>query len=114
MIEVVVVDTSADTDALSGTDLQTVPEDGLLLIFAASTVNTATISAGMGGRQVSRATALKLRTNGVPNVSDDGPVLQFGVNAGQRPVIDIGGTTGTVYTVARHFTLEEVEAGLAS
>lgn len=114
MIEVITVDTGADADVLSGTDLANIPEAGLLIVFMASTVNTATLSAGMGGRQASRAISIPLRTNGVPNVDQDNPVLLQAVDSGPRPVLDLGGTTGTVFTIARFFTAAEVEAGLVS
>lgn len=114
MIEVVTVDAAADADALAGTDLETIPSAGLLLIFVASTVNTATITMTTPGRQTARTIAIKLRANGVPNVDQDSPVFSLPVQAGTRPVVNLGGTTGTIFTVARFFDVQEIEAGLVS
>lgn len=100
-LRVQVTDTAADTDALSGTDLEAAPFRGLLEIWVASTVNTATLTLTVGGVLITRSMAVSLRTNGVPNVNEDTPIAQVGVLPGEKIAVNIGGTTGTVYTIAR-------------
>jgi len=111
-LEVVVVDTSADTDALSATDLETIPEDGLLVIFCASTVATATLTASLPMINFTRAILLPLRAGGVPNINEDNPIVSVIVQAGERPTINLGGTTGTIFTIAMFKTAAEIAAGL--
>jgi len=97
-----VTDTATDTDALNGTDLERAPGPGVIQIWSASTVNTATMTATLAGqRNVARSLAIPLRTNGVPNVDQDPPLLEFVVGGGEKLLIALGGTTGTIYTIAR-------------
>jgi len=97
---VIVVDTSADTDALAGSDLEFVPEEGTLEIFMASTVNTATVTATVGPENIVRGQAIPLRANGVPNSEEDPPIVVGEFEGGEKIVINIGGTTGSVFTMA--------------
>lgn len=113
MIEVVVVDSSADSDALSGTDLEVIPEPGLLTVFCASTVNTATVTATLPQQNFTRSASIRLRANGMPDELADKPILNSAVDAGEKPTIDLGGTTGTIYTIARFLTLAELRAGIS-
>lgn len=112
-LEVIVTDTSADADALAGTDLEVIPEPGLLRIWVASTVNTATVTATLPTQNFSRTSAIRLRANGVPVIDEDTPVLESAVDAGEKPTINLGGTTGTIFTIARFTTLAELAAGLS-
>ena len=90
------VATSVDTDVLSGSELDTMPGDGVLTIRAASTVNTATLEvAPVNGPAVSQARAITLRANGEIRSYDQPWVLP--VEAGERVRIALAGTTGTVY-----------------
>lgn len=93
------VHTSADPDVLNGTELETIPGDGLLTVRAASTVNTATLDI-QSSRQpsVSLARAVTLRANGEIRAYDSAWVMP--VTRGERVIIGLGGTTGTVYTEA--------------
>jgi hypothetical protein len=108
MQKVMVQDTAADSDALSGTDLERTPGPGLLEIFVASTVNTATITLVVAGENVVRAQVIPLRTNGVPNINEDEPMAQIPVIGGEKVVVTLGGTTGTIHTVAKHTPLDEL------
>lgn len=107
-INVQVTDTAADTDALAGTDLETMPGPGLLQIWAASTVNTGTLTLVVAGANIARAMAISLRTNGVPNIDQDPPIAEAGVEGGEKAVVNLGGTTGTIYTVARWTPADEL------
>lgn len=105
---VMVQDTAADTDALSGTDLERVPGPGVLQVFCASTVNTATLTAVVGANNIVRSQVIPLRTNGVPNVNEDAPQIEMVVEGGEKVVVNIGGTTGTVHTIAVYTPPEEL------
>lgn len=100
MQRVMVQDTAADTDALSGTDLERAPSPGLLQVYCASTVNTATLTAVVGGENIVRGQVLPLRTSGVPNINEDPPQVEIAVLGGEKIVVNLGGTTGTIHTVA--------------
>lgn len=105
-MRVMVQDTAADTDALSGTDLETAPGPGLVQVWSASTVNTATITAVVAGENIVRNQVIPLRTNGVPNVNEDEPQISVPVVGGEKIVANLGGTTGTIHTIAL-FTPED-------
>lgn len=105
---VMVQDTAADTDALSGTDLEFAPGPGLMQIWVASTVNTATLTAVVGGDNIVRAQVVPLRTNGVPNVNEDEPQISAPVGGGEKIVLNIGGTTGTVHSIAVFTPVDEL------
>lgn len=87
--------TSADTDILAGSELDPIPGKGVLIIRAASTVNTATLAVN-GNRQpaVSSARAVLLRANGEP-LSQDQTWVLF-VNKAEKITCSLAGTTGTV------------------
>jgi len=112
-VDVIVVDTSADTDVLSGTDLDPIPGPGFLRVWMASTVATATISASMPEQNFTRSAALILRSGGAPNIDQDTPVVESATDAGEKLTINLGGTTGTVYTHARWLSVDEVRAGIS-
>jgi hypothetical protein len=97
---VMVRDTAADTDALQGTDLERAPGPGLIEIWPASTVDTATLTLVVGGENIVRNQVIPLRANGVPNVSDDPPAASAPVGGGEKIVVNLGGTTGTIHTKA--------------
>ncbi len=87
--------TAASGDILSGTELDTIPSSGVLFVRACSTVNTATIELPQIGHKPGVTNLLKLRANGIPDPRDVWvtiPVIQ-----GTRPVIAVGGTTGTIH-----------------
>lgn len=95
-------DTAADTDALSGTDLERAPGRGLLQIWANSSVGTATMSLSVGQQQVMRAQVVPTNAGAErsPDVSRDPPLATVRVNGAEQIVVNLGGTTGTVITVA--------------
>ncbi len=88
--------TAVNTDCLSGTSLDQPPADGSLFLQARSTVNTATITGPQYNAQEGRTMLLKKGTDGIPNATED-PWWVVPVNKGKRPVIVLGGTTGTVH-----------------
>lgn len=99
-LQVTVTDIAADTNVLLGTDLDTVPYSGLLQIWMASTVLTATVTISLGDIQSVRGAIIPLRTNGVPNINEDPPAFEALVDGG-HPNVALGGVTGTVMTIAR-------------
>lgn len=104
-----VQDTAADADALAGSDLEFAPGPGTLEVYVASTVNTATLTAVIGDRNVVRAQVIPLRANGIPNSEEDPPAIAEIVEGGEKIVINIGGTTGTVHTSAVFIPEEDIE-----
>lgn len=108
MIDVTLTFTATSTDMLSGTDLATVPGPGLLQAWVASTVNTATLSATVGAVNAKRSAAVRLRSAGLPNLSDDPPDVMVAVNGGEKPAFVLGGTTGTVYLITRWTPSDEL------
>lgn len=106
--KVIVQDTAADTDALSGTDLERAPGPGMYSLWQASTVNTATVTVAVGGANVVRNQVIPLRTNGIPNINEDPPTIQMAVLGGEKVAVNIGGTTGTVHTIAEFIPEEDL------
>lgn len=97
-IDVVQKLTSASADVLSGTSLDPLPSKGIARVFAASTVNTATMEiepslhpspTGVG------AQAITLRANGEIRGYD--PHWETEGSAGEKLTLGLGGTTGTTY-----------------
>lgn len=105
-MRVQVQDTSADTDALGSTDLERAPGAGLVQVWVASTVNTATVTGVIGEANKVRNQVVPLKTNGIPNVNEDAPVMEELVAGGEKIVVNLGGTTGTIHTVCL-FTPED-------
>jgi len=90
--------TAADADVLSATALDPAPADGVMRIFAASTVNTATmaITPSLHASPTGPGTqAVILRANGEVRAYD--PHWETEVSKGEKVTIAIAGTTGTVY-----------------
>ena len=90
--------TATSTDVLSGTSLDPLPSKGIARVYAASTVNTATVEiepslhpspTGVG------AQAITLRGNGEIRAYD--PHWETEGSAGEKLVVGLGGTTGTTY-----------------
>jgi len=111
-VSVIVSVTGADTDVLSGTDLDPMPGPGLIRVWMGSTVNTATVTASMPEQNFTRSAAIVLKTSGVPVIDQDTPVVESATDAGEKLTLNLGGTTGTVYTVARWLSVDELRAGL--
>lgn len=88
--------TATNTDMLASTDLDSPPYNGVMIIYCASTVNTATLEAPQPDHQPGMTMLLRKRTDGIPNITDDPPVI-IPVVKGKRPTLVLGGTTGTVH-----------------
>lgn len=87
--------TAVDADILAGSELDPIPGKGVLIIRAASTVNTATLAVN-GNKQpaVSSARAVTLRANGEALTQDQGWILF--VEKAEKVTAALAGTTGTV------------------
>ncbi len=95
------VATSGDADVLNGSELETSPGRGVYVIRAASTVSTATLAVASPGKpEVSKDRTITLRANGEV-LSQDTPWIVV-VRKGDRVVVDLGGTTGTVHIEASY------------
>ena len=104
---VMVQDTAADADALAGTLLEFAPGPGVMRLWSASTVNTAQWSVDVGGGNIIRGQVIPLRTSGIPNISDD-PSTDVVVVGGEKNLVNLGGTTGTIHTIAEFVPLDEL------
>lgn len=92
--------TSTDTDIFSGTEFETMPGDGILVIRAASTVNTALLAVkSERSPEISPARAITLRANGEIRAEDSPWVVP--VAQGEKVTAALSGTTGTVYFEAQ-------------
>lgn len=92
--------TGTSTSVLSGTDLAQIPWPGIIKLYIASTVNTATIKIpNLNPSVPAVAQAVALWANGVPQIRD---LLPYSIPAspGNPPLVELGGTTGTVYIYA--------------
>lgn len=88
--------TVADADVLNGSELETAPGNGVMVVRAASTVNTATLAVSSPGQPpVSQPRAVTLRAN-AEILSEDTP-WTITVVKGDRVTIALAGTTGTCY-----------------
>jgi hypothetical protein len=88
--------TAVDADILAGSELEFSPGDGVYVVRAASSVNTATLAvSGNKSPVVSPARAITLRANGEVRSEDVPWVLQS--RAGEKVLVALAGTTGTVY-----------------
>ncbi len=95
------VATAVDADILNGSEIETAPGNGLMVIRAASTVNTATLAVASPGRpEVSKARAITLRANGEIRAEDTPWIVR--VSKGERVVAALAGTTGTVFFEAAY------------
>lgn len=87
--------TAADVSALAGTELATMPGNGVCTTRAASTVNTATLEVQSPDQPAtSRARAITLRANGEIRSYD--PAWVYAVQEGERVDLALAGTPGTV------------------
>ncbi len=93
--------TAGDTDVLNDSEIETAPGDGMYVIRAASTVSTATLAVSTPGRpEISKARTISLRANGEVR-AEDSPWVAV-VDKGDRVVIALAGTTGTVHVEASY------------
>lgn len=95
-------ETSTSTDVLSGTELDQPEGNGIILLWACSTVNTATLEVPMDGHGPGKTALLRKRTDGIPSIKEDPPFM-IGVSKGVRPIIVLGGTTGTCHFTAAFY-----------
>lgn len=88
MIAVRSVLTASNTDVLNGTDLENIPEAGVVAVLAASSQADGTLTiTGRNFEVPVRAIPLPLRTNGQPSQQDDLPVA-FVVPTGGKVILD--------------------------
>lgn len=93
--------TAVDTDLLAGSELEFAPGDGLYVVRAASTVNTATLAvSGNRSPVVSSARSITLRANGEVSAVDVPWILP--VEKGEKVICALAGTTGTVGFFAQY------------
>lgn len=93
MIQVTGIVSADTTNALSGSDLQSAPGAGVVLLWIASSQADTRITFAAPPRVASRNITPHLRTNGVPLISDDSPVA-VAVNGGEQIILFIDIVTG--------------------
>jgi len=108
MIQVTGIVTADATNVLSGTDLQSAPSAGVVLLWIASTQADTRITFTCPPRVASRNITPHIRTNGVPLCSDDSPVAVPVVGGEQIAVqVDVV-TSATVGFVVKFISREEL------
>lgn len=110
MIIVEQTGTADNNDFLSGTDLDNIPSDGVLIIQGASTVGDTLLTiTGPGGEPVVRGQCLVQRANS--EIREDDPDYPMGVTQGGHYVVDVNvQTAGTWRLRATYVPLEELAA----
>ena len=93
MIQVTGIVTADTTNALAGSDLQSAPGAGVILLWIASSQADTRITFAAPPKVASRNITPHLRTNGVPFVSDDSPVA-VAVVGGEQVILFIDIVTG--------------------
>lgn len=88
MIQVTGVVAADTNNALAGSDLQSAPGAGVMLLWIASTQADTRITFAAPPKVASRNITPHLRTNGVPLVSDDSPVA-VACNGGEQIILFI-------------------------
>ena len=113
MIVVRTFGTADNTDVLNGTDLDSIPGAGILVLQGASTQNDTLITVtGPGSEPVIRARALLLRANAEIRVNED-PPMTVGVVQGGHYVLNIDVVTAATFQiVATFYDLEDL-AGIS-
>jgi len=103
MIDVLVVDTADDADALATTDLETAPGSGIIEITMASTQADTIASISAGSDIIRRLINVPQRTNGEPLLNSD-PTVMMAVVAGTKIIVNIDIVTGAVVKTLARFT----------
>jgi len=93
MIQVTGIVTADTNNALSGSDLQSAPGPGVILLYIASTQADTRITFSAPPTCASRNITPHIRTNGVPLCSDDSPVA-MAVRGGEQCILYIDIVTG--------------------
>lgn len=98
-------DTSADADVLAGSALDPIPADGYLRVYAASSVNTATIAIDPSiHSSPTGPVAQSVQLRAAAEIRAYDPHWEVQVSKGEKVVIAIAGTTGTYQTWASFVT----------
>ncbi len=113
MIVVTTSLSASNADVLNGTDLDSIPTAGVLVVWGASTVADSTITiTGPGSEPVVRNRPLPLRANGMPDKLVDQP-FSVGVIQGGHYVIDVTEVTAMTATlIVVWYDAQDVAAGL--
>lgn len=108
MIQVTGIVTADSTNVLAGSDLQSAPAAGVVLLWIASSQADTRITFTCPPKVASRNITPHLRTNGVPLVSDDSPVA-VPVNGGEQIAVQVDVVTAaTVGYVVKFIAKEEL------
>lgn len=95
MIQVTGIVTADTNNALAGSDLQSAPGAGVVLLWIASSQSDTRITFAAPPKVASRNITPFIRTNGVPLISDDSPVA-VAVNGGEQIILFIDIVTAAI------------------
>lgn len=108
MIQVTGTVTADNTNVLSGSDLQSAPGPGAVLLWIASSQADTIVTFTAPPRVALRNVRPHLRTNGVPLVSDDSPVA-VAVQGGEQIAVQVDVVTAaTVGYVVKFIPKDEL------
>ena len=93
MIQVTGIVVADSNNALAGSDLQSAPGPGIVALWIASSQADTRITFAAPPNVASRNITPHLRTNGVPLLSDDSPVM-LAVRGGEQIILFIDIVTG--------------------
>jgi len=93
MIQVTGIVVADNTNVLAGTDLQSAPGPGAVMLWIASSQADTRITFTAPPRVACRNITPHLRTNGVPLCSDDSPV-SMAVTGGEQIAVQVDIVTG--------------------
>lgn len=96
MIQVTGIVTADTANALSGSDLQSAPGPGSVILWAASSQADTRITLAAPPTVATRNVTPHLRTNGVPLVSDDSPVA-MAVRGGEQIILFVDIVTAATF-----------------
>lgn len=88
MIQVTGIVAADNTNVLNGTDLQSAPGPGVVIVWCASSAADTRVTFTAPPRVAMRNVLVHLRTNGVPLCSDDSPVA-IAVSGGEQIALQV-------------------------
>lgn len=103
LVTVVKYFTATNTDALSGTELDPPPRDGVIVVTAFSDNVTATLEIAQAHHQAGKTNIIPYSGTNADIKMEAGVPFRLPVKAGQRPAVVIGGTVSKVHLVAQFY-----------
>ena len=112
MIVVTLHTTATNADVLGGSDLDSIPGDGQMDVYGASSQADGTLSIrGPGNENIITGQTLQLRTNGEPNMEDDLPFSFLVKQGGQYRIDYTEVTAATAVFLVVYRSVQELVGG---